>query len=544
VTHTWGMTDSRRAGHRARVNESLSRRTFVQTSACAAGAALLANWWVAPAAAQDKGPPLGPAQPFDFAELVKNAAARAKAPYVAAPKPAPEIMEKMIYDQHEAIHYRPERALFADSPYPVIFRHLGKLFPSTVRMYALEAGQAREVLYDPTLFTMPKDSVAKQLPSDAGFAGVSFQEAGKFDPVDKGWLCFLGASYFRGVGENTEMGISARAVAVNTAPPGAEEFPGYVAFYIAGAKTANDPVVVHALLDSPSLAGAYRFTCHRQHGVTMEVECKLFLRQDIAKLGIAPLTSMFWYGEYGRSNHIDWRPEVHDSDGLLMWTGGGKRLFRALENYKEFTISTFSDKNPKGFGLVQRDRNQDHFLDPVYYERRPSLWIEPLGAWGAGHVELVEIPTVDEYHDNLVVYWVPSAPSKKGSSFDFRYRMHWRNDEPFPAPDLAKVKGTYIGRGGEPATPDPVGVTKFVIEFQGKVLDEQRDPKQVIAKVKTSLGEVVSQKIKLVPNTTRYQLHFDVKPGKAGVAELEAMLFVGPKPVSECWRYRFPAGVP
>jgi glucans biosynthesis protein len=228
----------------------------------------------------------------------------------------------------------------------------------------------------------------------------------------------------------------------------------------------------------------------------------------------------------------------------LLWTGAGKRIFRALENYKDFTISTFSDKNPKGFGLTQRDRDQNHFLDPVYYERRPSVWVEPLNSWGAGHVELVEIPTVDEYHDNLVVYWVPSAPSKKGSSFDFSYRLHWRNDQPFPPADLALVKSTYIGRGGEPATPDPVGVTKFVLEFQGKVLDDVRDPKQVVAKVKTSLGEIVSQKMKRVPDTTRYQLHFDVKPGKVGVAELEAQLFVGAKAVSECWRYRFAVGAP
>jgi len=536
------MDDGRGAKVRARAAHSqLNRRTFVQGSACAAGAALLAQWWTPLAQADAPGIPLGPPAPFDFAALIKIAEQRAKAPYVPAPKPAPEIMDQLLYDQHEAIHYRPERALFPDSPYPVIFRHLGKLFSSTVKMYALENGQAREVLYDPSLFTMPKDSPARQLPKDAGFAGVSLQTAGKFDPVDKGWLCFLGASYFRGVGQNTEMGLSARAVAVDTSPPGKEDFPSYVAFYIAAAKGPDDPVVVHALLDSPKISGAYRFTCHRQNGVTMEVECRLFVREDISKLGIAPLTSMFWYGEYGRTNHIDWRPEVHDSDALLLWTSSGQRVFRALEDYKEFTISTFPDKNPKGFGLTQRDRNQDHFLDPVYYERRPSLWIEPLGAWGAGHVELAEIPTVDEYHDNVVAYWVPATAAKQGAKFAFDYRMHWRDDEPYPAPELARVRDTYIGRGGEPATPDPVGITKFVVEFQGKVLDDA-DPKQVLPKVKTSLGEITSLKLQRVPDTARYQIHFDVKPGKVGVAELEATLTIHGKPVTEVWRYRFVAG--
>ena len=516
----------------------LSRRGFVQTSSCVAGAAALATLWPASdAVAQAGGPNFGPCQPFSFAELVTRAEQSAKAPYVAAPRPAPEIMEKMVYDAHEAIHYRPERALYPDSAYPVIFRHLGKLFPSTVRMYALADGQAREVLYEPALFNMPKNSPARKLPKDAGFAGLSFQEAGKFDPVDKGWLCFLGASYFRGVGENTEMGLSARAVAVNTAPPGGEEFPSYVAFYVEAAKTKDDPVVVYASLDSPSVAGAYRFTCHRKNGVTMDVESRLFLRQDVNKLGIAPLTSMFWYAEYGRSNHIDWRPEVHDSDGLLIWTGTGQRLFRALENYKEFTISTFPDNSPKGFGFCQRDRDQNHYLDPVYYERRPTLWVEPLHGWGKGHLELVEIPTVDEYHDNLVLYWVPRAASKKGASFDFRYRLHWRNEEPFPS-ELAHVAATYIGRGGEPATPDPIGVTKYVIEFRGKLLDAVRDPKQLIGKVRTSQGTVVAQRVKRVPDTTRYQLHFDVKPEKVGVVELEALLLVDGKPATETFRYR------
>ncbi len=514
------------------------RRVFVQTSACAVGAALLGRFWSTNALAETPGLSLAAPEPFSFDKLVQIARKRAAAPYVPAPLPAPEIMEQMIYDEHEAIHYRRDSALFPESPYPVIFRHLGKLFPSTVKMYALEAGTAREIVYSPNLFDLPANSVAKKLPADAGFAGLSFQEDGKFDPVDKGWLCFLGASYFRGLGEDIEMGLSARAVAVNTAPPGNEEFPGYVAFYIEAAKTKDAPVIVHALLDSKSLAGAYRFTCHRKNGVTMEIDSKLFLREDIAKLGIAPLTSMFWYAEYGRTNHVDWRPEVHDSDGLLLWTGAGARIFRALENYRDFTISRFPDKNPKGFGLCQRDRDQNHYLDPVNYERRPSVWVEPLHGWGKGHVELVEIPTVDEYHDNLVAYWVPAAPSKKGAAFDFRYRLHWRNDEPYPPRHLATVAATYIGRGGEPATPEPEGVTKYVVEFRGEVLDAITDPKRVTAKIHTSQGHIVYHKIALVPNTTRYLLHFDVAPAKPGVAELEAMLFLEGKPISECFRYR------
>ncbi len=504
------------------------------------GAALLGKFWSASALAETPGLTLSApeAEAFSFDRLVKEARARAQKPYVPVPVPAPDVMDQMIYDEHEAIHYRRDKALFPESPYPVIFRHLGRLFPAPVKMYAVEGTSAREVVYSPELFDMPAKSVARQLPANAGFAGISFQEDGKFDPVDKGWLCFLGASYFRGLGEDIEMGLSARAVAVNTAPPGKEEFPNYVAFYIEAAKTKDDPVIINALLDSPSLAGAYRFVCHRKNGVTMEIDSRLFLREDIDKLGIAPLTSMFWYAEYGRTNHVDWRPEVHDSDGLLLWTGGGARIFRALENYKDFTISRFPDKNPKGFGLSQRDRDQNHYLDPVNYERRPSAWVEPLNNWGKGHVELVEIPTVDEYHDNLVAYWVPAAPSKKGAAFEFRYRLHWRNEEPYPPQHLARVKNLYIGRGGEPATPEPQGVTKFVVEFSGAVLDAVKDPKRITAKMHTSQGHIVYHKLVTVPNTTRYLLQFDVAPAKPGVAELEAMLYLDGKPITECFRYR------
>lgn len=516
----------------------IDRRSFVRVSSCIAGAAALAQLWPHARAEAEAGKlTLGDPTPFRFEDLIREAERRSKAAYEPVPIPRPDVMAQMEYDAHEAIRYRTDQALYPDSPYPVIFRHLGKLFSRPVKMYALSDGQAREVLYDPALFKMPKNSPAHQLPKDAGFAGLSLQTAGHFDPVDKGWLCFLGASYFRGIGENNEMGLSARAVAVNTAPPGAEEFPGYVSFYIERADSEDAPVMLYALLDAPSIAGAYRFTCLRKNGVTMEVDSHLFLREDIQKLGIAPLTSMFWYSEYGRQKHIDWRPEVHDSDALLLWTGKGERVYRALENYKEFTISRFADQNPKGFGLCQRDRDQTHFLDPVLYERRPSLWVEPLDDWGKGHVELVEIPTADEYHDNLVVYWVPKAKSHKGASFRHRYRMHWRNDEPYPT-ELARVYNTFIGRGGEPATPEPLGVTKYVIEFRGKPLESVRDPKELTADVHVSQGSIVDKRIRRVPDKPYFLLQFDIKPAKPGVAELEARLFLKGKPVSERWRYR------
>ena len=180
-------------------------------------------------------------------------------------------------------------------------------------------------------------------------------------------------------------------------------------------------MTIYALLEGPSITGAYKFVLQRGKGVLMDIECRLFLRRDVGRFGLAPLTSMYWYSETVKPTGIDWRPEVHDSDGLAMWNGAGERIWRPLNNPTQTRASSFSDNNPKGFGLLQRDRGFDHYQDGVYYEKRPSLWVEPLGAWGEGSVQLIEIPTDDEIHDNVLACWVPKAPATAGSSVALKY---------------------------------------------------------------------------------------------------------------------------
>src|SRR3546814_2007399 len=187
----------------------------------------------------------------------------------------------------------------------------------------------------------------------------------------------------------------------------------------------------------------------RASGVVMDIDCSLFLRRDVARLGIAPATSMFWFSETLKQTAVDWRPEVHDSDGLAMWNGDGERIWRPLNNPPRTMASAFSDKAPKGFGPLQRDRMFDHYQDGVNYDRRPSLWIEPLGDWGDGSVQLIEIPTDDETNDNIVAMWVPKAPARAGNEYPLKYRLHWLADEPYPTP-LARCVATLLGRGGEP----------------------------------------------------------------------------------------------
>jgi glucans biosynthesis protein len=285
---------------------------------------------------------------------------------------------------------------------------------------------------------------------------------------ERDWLAFLGASYFRSSGEAGEYGLSARGIAIDTGFPTPEEFPCFTSFWLeAGAD--RGAIMIYALLDGPSITGAYRIEATRQERVVMNVEAVLFARTANSRMGIAPLTSMFWFSETNHQPAKEWRPEVHDSDGLALWTGSGERLWRPLNNPPSVQTSSFLDNNPKGFGLLQRDRNFENYQDIyTFYERRPSLWVEPLEQWGEGAVQLVEIPTNYDIYDNVVVYWLPKVPVQAGSTWNFKYRLHWLADEPYPPP-LGRVIATRLGWGGIlVGQPHPNNkVWRLVIDFAG-----------------------------------------------------------------------------
>jgi glucans biosynthesis protein len=295
---------------------------------------------------------------------------------------------------------------------------------------------------------------------------------------------------------------------------------------------------VLALLNGPSVVGAYRFKLWRNAGVVMEVEAELFLRRDVQRFGVAPLTSMFWYAEQNRNVADDWRPEVHDSDGLALWTGAGERLWRPLNNPPQTVTSGFADENPRGFGLMQRDRNFEHYLDGVNYDRRPSLWVEPLGDWGPGSVELVEIPTDDEIHDNIGAFWVPAEPARAGDAYRFAYRLHWLADEPYPTADLARCVATRRGRGGEPGKPRVPGIDKFVVEFAGGALPGLGPDTEITPDIDASRGEISYVFVEPVPHTDRWRLQFDLAADGTDPIELRAYLREGDRPLTETWLYQ------
>jgi glucans biosynthesis protein len=237
---------------------------------------------------------------------------------------------------------------------------------------------------------------------------------------------------------------------------------------------------------------------------------------------------------------MDWRPEVHDSDGLALWTGSGERIWRPLNNPGKTVTSAFSDDNPKGFGLLQRDRVFDHYLDGVRYERRPSLWVEPLEPWGRGSVQLVEIPTDDEIHDNIVAMWVPEKPVNGGERRRYSYRLHWTDREPFPT-ELAECRGLRFGRGGHAGQSRPKGVRKIVIEFAGKPLESL--PFGVIpeAVLSASRGSLTNIQVEAVPDDIagHWRVLFDIDAQGTEPVELRGFLKNGGTVLSETWLYQY-----
>ncbi len=485
----------------------------------------------------------GPAKAFSYAGLTSRARELAAKAYVPPKKAVQEIVDQIGYEQHGKIKFRPDHALFSDDKgvYPITFFPVGKYFPKSVKMLAVDGDKAAEVLYEPEYFDMPSDSPAQKLPEDTGFAGFQIREVKtRPDWTKQDWVAFLGASYFRAIGSLNEYGLSARGVAIDTASPTAEEFPDFTEFYLQPASAEKQPVVVYALLDGPSISGAYKFTIRRTDGVVIDVECNLFVRKDIAKLGISPMTSMYWYSKYDKSYQLEWREGAHDSDGLAMWTGAGERIWRPLVNPPGPSTSAFVDDNPRGFGLMQRNRDPKEFLDRyLNYERRPSLWVEPIGGWGQGAFHLVEFPTDHEDFDNVGCFWVPKQPVKAGQALEFRYRMHWNADEPNPPTNLARPIATRIGRGGFPySRANPPESKRMVIEFAGGPLDTFPKDRTPEALISASRGVISSIFLETTTWNNAWRLQFDVKAEGPEPVDIRAFLRDGETALTETWMFK------
>jgi glucans biosynthesis protein len=467
-------------------------------------------------------------QPFSWPRLKAFAADLARRPFKAPPAP-PAGVASLTYDALNAVQYKAAATQMKGGSGGVRFFPINHFQPQPVEIFLVDGNVARPFRYDPALFDMPANSPLAALGPNGGFSGFrAMNAAGTSD-----WLAFAGASYFRSSGALDQYGLSARGIAINSGGPGAEEFPAFTKFWIGHGD--DGALLVDALMEGPSVTGAYRFVNRKTAaGMIQDVEASIHVRRDIARLGLAPLTSMFWYDQAERGRATDWRPEVHDSDGLLIHNGAGERLWRPLNNPKSPTADSFADRTPKGFGLLQRDRNRDHYQDDgVFYEKRPSLWVEPKGDWGPGAVMLVQLTTTDETNDNIVAFWNPAAPVKAGMHYDLAYRLSWIAGEPLPQ-GPARVVDWWKGAAGRPGQPVVAGATKVVIDFAGPGLAGLDRSSGVTADLSVANGKAdLVTAYPVVGQSSRWRLMADVTPTGKAPADIRAALRRGGTPLTE-----------
>lgn len=500
-----------------------------------------------PAEAMDEedaaGVRFGPPEPFSPAQVRHRARELASQPYEAQGTGAVEALRNLTYDQYRDIRYRPDAAIWRGEGLPAEIQlfHLGHVYSSPVMINLVADGHSRHVVYAPDLFSYGP-LVPQPLPTeDIGFSG--FRLHGPLhrpDAIDE-FAVFQGASYFRAIGRGQNYGLSARGLAIMTAEPEGEEFPAFREFWIERPRPDSSSVVVHALLDSPSAAGAYRFTIRPGADTVIDVEVTLFPRRDLDKAGLAPLTSMFFFGPQDRVGVDDFRPAVHDSDGLSMWNGRGEWLWRPLTNPGLLQISAFLDEQPQGFGLMQRGRAFGDYQDlEARYERRPSLWVEPIGDWGAGSVILVEIPTNAETYDNVVAFWRPAEPLRAGEDYLLTYRLYWCGETPVSS-GLARVVGTRIGAPTVPGSDAPADRRLIVVDYAGGPLEALGRDEEVIPEVWNSAGRLVPGTIQFNPETGGRRVAFGLDPSGRDSIDLRCTLKRGGEAVSEVWVYRWSA---
>lgn len=483
---------------------------------------------------------VGGSQPFSFAWLKGHARALADNPWVSRKGDLPESLKKLSWDDYQAIRFRPEKALWRndDNAFQVQLFHLGLYFKSPVRIYEVDNGLARELAYQPEYFRYEGEQSLGTLPEDLGYAGfrVHFHT-----DYQRDLAAFLGASYFRAVGSEMQYGLSARGLAIDTALDSGEEFPQFSAFWLEKPEPGSHNLVVYALLDSPSTTGAYVFTLTPGRNMVMRVDAALYPRKPIQRVGIAPLTSMYQTGENDHRMAYDWRPEIHDSDGLAVLNGQGEWLWRPLVNPRAVRVSSFVDANPQGFGLLQRDRQFANYQDDgVFYEKRPSAWVTPHGDWGSGSVMLAEIPTTDETFDNIVAFWNPEQPLEPGQEYLYAYTLSWGAEPPTAPRELATVQATRTGLGGVVGQKRTYFSWRFAVDFAGGALALLGDDAEVEPVITASRGELEITSARPLASTNGYRAMFDLVPDDSlEPIDLRLQLKLGDQVLSETWLYQY-----
>ena len=518
----------------------MKRRVFLKAATLLSGGIFFPDRWLQRRAAY------GAAARFDFAALKGQARALALQPYRPPDRDLPPSLARLGWDAMQALHFRPSRALWGSTPsrFRVQFFHRTSLFKDRVRMSEIVNGTSDDIDYDPAMFDFSKTGVnPASLPKNFGFAGFRLH-------FHTDWIrdiaAFLGASYFRAVGTDTfQYGLSARGLAIDTALDRDEEFPLFTHFWFERPAPQSGQVTIYALLDSPSVSGAYRFEIAPGATTMMAVDAALYPRKTIERLGIGPLTSMYEYGENDRRMANDWRPEIHDSDGLQILTGAGEWIWRPLVNPTGIRVNSYFDENPRGFGLLQRDRSFDHYQDDgAYYNRRPSLWVEPKptpgSSWGKGAVQLIELPTADETFDNIVAFWHPAETPQPNEELLFSYRLHWGTQMPF-APNLAQTVASRTGIGGVVGQQRKYFAWRFTVDFAGGELAGLSTDANVEPVISASRGEIEITSARPQKEIGGWRAMFDLRPTDLSTDPIDLRLYLrlDGQALTETWLYQW-----
>jgi glucans biosynthesis protein len=506
----------------------MNRRTWLKLAASTAATAVF------PLESLAQTPP-DAAQPFSEDQLDAFARQLAGEAYKAPEKRVDDALADVTYEQYnKAIVYKDGEAIWRKDHGPFwleTYHTAGAFYALPVEIYAVEGGSASNIAYSPQLFDFNPPAKVPASPAKSGFAG--FHALAQIDKLGafRDFLTFLGASNFRAVASGQVFGVSARGLAINTGQPGGEDFPFFRSFWIERPKPADHQLTVHALLDSASAVGRFKFTATPGYETIIETEAVIYPRKRIPYAGIAPIASRFFLGPDAPGKRKDYRPRVHDSEALSILNGAGELIWRPLINPERLQFSVFLDKGPKGFGLIQRDRSFASYQDTdQQYERRPSLWIEPLGDWGEGSIDLIELPAPEEVNENIVCFWRPKDGLGPGIGHRFRYRMHWCWNPPIESKKLA-IEQTRIGetRSGDIA---------FIVDFSGTDSCEGCGAGLTPA-VTASVGEIRNARLMPTPSAGVQRLRFEYTPSGSDPVDLRAFLSASGKPVSETWIFRW-----
>lgn len=484
-----------------------------------------------------------PAQAFEFTQVVEKAKALAAGDY-APPPEAPEFLRDLDYPDYQSIRFNPEDSFWREggSLFQVMMVPPGNVYTHTVQIHQIDDNGVQPVPFNKASYNYPTTEMAKRVPADLGHAGfkLTFPLAG--ESAQNQFLVFAGASYFRGVGADHRFGLSARGIALDTGLPSGEEVPSFVEFWLERPGGGSRRMRVYGLLNGPSVAGAYQFDIHPGSTTRIDVTAELFFREAVEQPGLAPLTSMFYYGENTGRPAGEWRPQVHDSDGLLIHDQGADEwLWRPLVNPSRLILSYLQVERLGGFGLIQRDTTFSDFEDAeARYDQRPSAWVAPRNGWAEGEVVLVEIPTDSETNDNIVAFWKPGGGTTAGDQHKIAYTLSFGGPA-VAGQNTGQVVKTFVGDGNRTGGGAVENAYRIIVDFAHGPLDTLRPDAAVTSSVSKDSNsddaEIIEHFVEYVEADKNWRLSILVRPGTGDNPVFRGQLLLDEKPLTEVWTY-------